>query len=54
MEFWCLAVVGVDAGTVPPPAAVTSQAADATAHDQDTQRERCLLFVACTQARDSL
>jgi hypothetical protein len=54
MEFRCVAVVGVDAGTVPPPAAVTPQAEDPTAYDQDTQRERCLLFVACTRARDSL
>lgn len=54
MEFRCVAVVGVDTGTVPPSAAVTPQAEDPAAHDQDTQRERCLLFVACTRARDSL
>jgi hypothetical protein len=54
MEFRCVAVVGVDVGTVPPPAAVTPQAEDPAAYNQDTQRERCLLFVACTRARDSL
>lgn len=54
MEFRCVAVTGVDSGTVPAPAAVTPQAEDPTAHDQDIQRERCLLFVACTRARDAL
>jgi hypothetical protein len=54
MEFRCVAIIGVDAASVPPAAAVTPQAEDPTAHDQDTQRERCLLFVACTRARDSL
>lgn len=54
MEFRCVAVVGVEAGSVPPPTAVTPEAEDPAAHNQDTQRERCLLFVACTRARDSL
>ena len=34
--------------------AVTPQTEDAAAHAQDLQRERCVLFVACTRARDHL
>ncbi|MDG4807223.1 AAA family ATPase [Micromonospora sp. WMMD1120] len=54
LEFRCLAAVGVDAGTVPAKAAVTAQSQDPVAHEHDLLRERCLLFVACTRARDSL
>jgi superfamily I DNA/RNA helicase len=54
LEFQCLAVVGLDAGVLPPPNAVTSAAEDPHGHRQDLQRERCLLFVALTRARDVL
>lgn len=54
LEFQCLAVVGVDAGVLPAPAAVTPATEDPHAHQQDLQRERCLLFVALTRARDVL
>jgi hypothetical protein len=54
LEFRCLAAIGVDAGTVPANAAVTSTEDDPVAHGHDIQRERCLLFVACTRARDAL
>ncbi|GAA4539804.1 UvrD-helicase domain-containing protein [Amycolatopsis samaneae] len=54
LEFQCGAVVGVDRDTVPHPAAVTTVEEDAATHAQDTQRERCLLFVASTRARDAL
>ncbi|MEU7810431.1 UvrD-helicase domain-containing protein [Micromonospora chalcea] len=54
LEFRCLAAVGVDAGTVPAKAAVTAESEDRVAHEHDLLRERCLLFVACTRARDSL
>ncbi|WP_433533003.1 UvrD-helicase domain-containing protein [Micromonospora sp. CA-263727] len=54
LEFQCLAVVGLDAGVLPAPNALTSAAEDAHAHRQDLQRERCLLFVALTRARDVL
>lgn len=54
LEFQCLAVVGLDAGVLPAPTAVTSAAEDPHAHRQDLQRERCLLFVALTRARDVL
>ncbi|MEQ4299938.1 UvrD-helicase domain-containing protein [Plantactinospora sp. B6F1] len=54
LEFQCLAVVGLDAGVLPAPHALTSAAEDPHAHRQDMQRERCLLFVALTRARDVL
>jgi hypothetical protein len=54
LEFRCLAVIGVDADQVPAARAVTPASEDATAHAHDLQRERCLLFVACTRARELL
>lgn len=54
LEFQAVAVFGVAEGSVPAPAAVTPAADDPVAHAQDMQRERCLLFVACTRARDHL
>ncbi|WP_326557193.1 UvrD-helicase domain-containing protein [Micromonospora sp. NBC_01796] len=54
LEFQCLAVVGLEAGVLPAPYALTSAAEDPHAHKQDLQRERCLLFVAVTRARDVL
>jgi superfamily I DNA/RNA helicase len=54
LEFQAVAVIGVAAGTVPAPGALTDAASDPVAHAQDLQRERCLLFVACTRARDRL
>ena len=54
LEFQAVAVIGVEQGTVPAPATVTPETEDAAAHVQDLQRERCVLFVACTRARDHL
>ncbi|MGV9977039.1 UvrD-helicase domain-containing protein [Micromonospora wenchangensis] len=54
LEFQCIAIVGLDAGVLPAPHAITSAAEDPHAHKQDLQRERCLLFVALTRARDML
>lgn len=54
LEFQAVAVFGVSEGNVPPAAAVTPASEDRLAHTQDLQRERCLLFVACTRARDPL
>jgi superfamily I DNA/RNA helicase len=54
LEFQAVAVFGVAEGSVPPAAAVTPAGTDPIAHAQDLQRERCLLFVACTRARDHL
>jgi superfamily I DNA/RNA helicase len=42
------------AATVPAPGTLTLREEDPVAHEQDLQRERCLLFVACTRARDAL
>jgi len=39
---------------VPAPKAVTPADVDSVAHAQDLQRDRCVLFVACTRARDHL
>ncbi len=54
LEFQAVAVVGVEEGVVPAPSAVTPATEDSAAHTQDLQRERCVLFVACTRARDHL
>ncbi|MDF5755554.1 UvrD-helicase domain-containing protein [Spongiactinospora sp. TRM90649] len=54
LEFRCVAVVGLNHDVLPSPSAVTPAEEDGTTHRQDLQRERCLLFVACTRARDSL
>jgi hypothetical protein len=54
LEFQAVAVIGVEQDLVPEPAAVTPASEDAVAHAQDMQRERCVLFVACTRARDHL
>jgi len=54
LEFQAVAVIGVTDALVPAPSAVTPADADPVAHAQDLQRERCLLFVACTRARDHL
>ena len=54
LEFRCVAVVGVSADHVPQEASVTDVSEDPVAHSHDMQRERNLLFVACTRARDGL
>lgn len=54
LEFRCVAVVGVGARQVPAAAAVTAVEDDEQTHDRDIQRERCVLFVACTRAREDL
>ncbi|TQN32538.1 UvrD-like helicase family protein [Haloactinospora alba] len=54
LEFRCVAVVGVDAGRVPLDHHLTPREEDPVAHGHDLQRERNLLFVACTRARDAL
>jgi len=54
LEFQAVAVIGVEQGLVPAAAMVTPETEDAAAHAQDLQRERCVLFVACTRARDHL
>ncbi|MFE9927190.1 UvrD-helicase domain-containing protein [Streptomyces sp. NPDC005774] len=54
LEFRCVAVVGVTGEALPFPKAVTPPEVDAKQHETDLLSERCLLFVACTRARDSL
>ena len=54
LEFQAVAVIGVQQGVIPEPEAVTPEEEDALAHAQDLQRERCVLFVVCTRARDHL
>lgn len=54
LEFARLAVIGVNADAVPLPIAVTPAADDELEHAYDILRERCLLYVACTRARDEL
>jgi UvrD-like helicase C-terminal domain len=54
LEFQAVAVIGVEQGLVPEPGAVTPETEDPLAYAQDLRRERCVLFVACTRARDHL
>jgi superfamily I DNA/RNA helicase len=54
LEFRAVAVLDVSAGRVPNPSAVTDESVDRKQHESDLMAERCLLFVACTRARDSL
>ncbi|GHC83991.1 DNA helicase [Nocardiopsis terrae] len=54
LEFRCLAVVGAGGGQLPAPRSVTPEQEDPGAHARDLLRERSLLFVACTRAREQL
>jgi superfamily I DNA/RNA helicase len=44
--------LSTETDTMPASSAVTPEDEDPVAHAHDLQRERCLLFVACTRARD--
>ncbi|MFC8299499.1 UvrD-helicase domain-containing protein [Micromonospora orduensis] len=54
LEFRCVAVVGVTARSVPFAKEVTPADVDPMQHESDLLRERCLLFVASTRAREAL
>ncbi|MFD7053269.1 UvrD-helicase domain-containing protein [Streptomyces mirabilis] len=54
LEFRCVAVLGATESAVPFAREVTPASVDALQHDSDLLRERCLLFVACTRAREAL
>jgi hypothetical protein len=54
LEFRAVAVIGVEDGVVPDPATIATDDGDPLARAQNVQRERCVLFVACTRARDHL
>ncbi|MCP3818400.1 AAA family ATPase [Streptomyces sp. A3M-1-3] len=54
LEFRCVAVVGVTASAVPFGREITPAEVDRLQHESDLLRERCVLFVACTRAREAL
>ncbi|GII93111.1 UvrD-helicase domain-containing protein [Sinosporangium siamense] len=54
LEFRRVAVIGVADGVVPAPGALTPAGEDPTARAHDLQRERGLLYVACTRAYELL
>ncbi|MFF0504284.1 3'-5' exonuclease [Streptomyces fimicarius] len=54
LEFRCVAVAGVNDGTVPTKAAVTPVDVHVQQHQEDVNSELSLLFVACTRAREAL
>lgn len=54
LEFRCVAVVGVTSSVLPFAPQVTPADEDAVQHRADLLAEHCLLFVACTRARDAL
>ncbi|MFI0815364.1 UvrD-helicase domain-containing protein [Streptomyces sp. NPDC021098] len=54
LEFRCVAVLGMTASAMPFAREVTPADVDVLQHDADLLRERCLLFVACTRAREAL
>ena len=54
LEYRYTAVVGVNDAALPNPSAITPEDVDQLQHEADLAAERCLLFVACTRARDGL
>ena len=54
LEFRAVAMLDVGATSVPPPVAVADPSEDPVRHAHDLQRERCLLYVAATRAREAL
>lgn len=54
LEFRAVAVLGVTASAVPFAREITPAEVDGLQHETDMLRERCLLFVACTRAREAL
>lgn len=54
LEFRCVAAIGVTARAVPFTKEITPVEVDHQQHEADMLKERCLLFVACTRARESL
>ncbi|WP_393056364.1 UvrD-helicase domain-containing protein [Streptomyces sp. LN549] len=54
LEFRCVAVVGMTAAVLPFAQQVTPVEVDPVQHQSDLLAEHCLLFVACTRARDAL
>ena len=54
LEFRAVAVIDADDKSIPASWDVTPKEADQVQHREDLQRERCLLYVAVTRARDDL
>jgi superfamily I DNA/RNA helicase len=54
LEYRCMAVIGVSADEVPNNFSLTPQWEDPVQYEVDLRRERCLLYVACSRARDDL
>jgi superfamily I DNA/RNA helicase len=54
LEYRCLAVVGMTEANMPHKSALTDESEDPLQHAYDVARERSLLFVASTRARDEL
>ncbi|MGW3314363.1 UvrD-helicase domain-containing protein [Streptomyces fungicidicus] len=54
LEYRCVAVAGATASAFPFPPAVTPADVDRLQNATDLAAERCLLFVACTRAREAL
>lgn len=54
LEFRAVAMVDVGATSVPLSVAVSDPSEDPVRHAHDLQRERCLLYVAATRAREVL
>ncbi|GAA2950324.1 MULTISPECIES: UvrD-helicase domain-containing protein [Streptomyces] len=54
LEFRCVGVVGVTSKVLPFAQQVTPAEVDPVQHQSDLMAEHCLLFVACTRARDAL
>ncbi len=54
LEFRCVAMVGATARAVVFAKEVTPTEVDQVQHDSDIPRERCLLFVVSTLARETL
>ena len=54
LEYRCVAVVGCNRHLMPLEVSLTPEAVDPAERDNDLQRERSLLYVACTRAREDL
>jgi len=54
LEARCIAIIDASADQLPLPVAVTVESEDAVQHGTDLRRERSLLYVASTRARDDL
>ncbi|WP_246143575.1 3'-5' exonuclease [Actinacidiphila oryziradicis] len=54
LEYRAVAIIGGGADHVPQPGAATPVSEERLQHSRDLQRERSLVFVAATRAREQL